>query len=43
MVEKLVTGIGDVVEGRKTWKDLLKGVLDSTSDLGSPGSSRRRR
>lgn len=48
MVEKFVSGFGDVVEGRKSWKDLLRGVLDSTSDLGaggggSPGSSRRRR
>lgn len=48
MVEKLVTGFGEVVEGRKSWKDLLRGVLDggSTSDLGGGGggsSSRRRR
>lgn len=27
MVERLVSGFGDVVEGRASWKDLLRGVL----------------
>jgi len=45
MVERFVVGGGDVVEGRKSWKELLRGVLDggSSSDLGSSGSGRRRR
>lgn len=54
MVERFVTGVGDVVEGRKTWKDLLRGVLEGGDDGGGGnsstedlrrgrGSSRRRR
>jgi len=49
MVEKLATGFGEVMEGRKTWKDLLRGfVEDAGSAGGSPsgsdrGSSSRRR
>jgi len=46
MVEKLIGGFEEVVEGRKSWKDLLAGLLDgvnaSGSDL-SAGSRRRRR
>lgn len=47
MVERLVSGFGDVVEGRANWKDLLKGVLmpevlggDSDGGGGGGGSSR---
>lgn len=46
MVEKLIGGFGDVVEGRKSWKDLLVGLLDgngSTSDLSAGGGRRSRR
>lgn len=28
MVEKLVHDFGDVVDGRKSWKDLLGGLMD---------------
>ncbi|KAL3424238.1 hypothetical protein PVAG01_03519 [Phlyctema vagabunda] len=40
MVERIMTGFGDVVDGKASWKDLLRGVLDES---GGSGSSRRRR
>jgi hypothetical protein len=44
MVEKIVRDVGDIVDGRKTWKDLLKGVIaDVEAAEGSDPSSRRRR
>jgi len=52
MVEKLVEGFGDVVEGRASWKDLLKGVLmpelmgqgqGGGSDVSEGGERRRRK
>lgn len=41
MVEKVVRGVGEVVEGRKTWGELLRGlVVDSgiADGLAVPGS-----
>lgn len=45
MVEKLATEFGDVIEGRKTWKDLLRGFMEEAGSLSNSerGSSRRRR
>ena len=48
MVEKIVREVGDVMEGRKTWKDLLLGVVGDAagggeSVTGSDDSGRRRR
>ncbi|RDW91095.1 hypothetical protein BP5796_02260 [Coleophoma crateriformis] len=46
MVERLVIGFGDVIEGRSSWKDLLRGVLDEDGSGGgsaSPHGLRRRR
>lgn len=49
MVEKLVGGFGEVMDGRKTWKDLLKGFVEEASAGASPpgsdrgGSSSRKR
>ncbi|PBP19994.1 hypothetical protein BUE80_DR009189 [Diplocarpon rosae] len=35
MVEKLVGGFGEVMEGRKSWKDLLRGVVEEGEERGS--------
>lgn len=46
MVEKIVRDVGDVVDGRKTWKDLLKSVVSDASLGGGESASdtaRRRR
>ncbi|CZS92093.1 uncharacterized protein RCO7_00703 [Rhynchosporium graminicola] len=39
MVEKLATGFGEVVEGKKSWKDLLRGFVAEGGDLGRGASS----
>lgn len=39
MVEKLIGGFGEVVEGRKTWRELLGGLMEG-GELG--GGGRRR-
>jgi hypothetical protein len=41
MIEKLARGFGEVVEGKKSWRIFLGGLLDGGGDLGG-GSSRRR-
>lgn len=49
MVEKIVTGVGQVLDGRATWKDLLLGVVPellgsgSGSEGGGGGGERRSR
>ena len=49
MVERIVREVGDVVDGKKTWKDLLRGFVDEASNAGSPeadgsdGGRRRKR
>lgn len=46
MVERVVRDFGDVVDGRKSWKDLLGtliGDVGGASGGGGGGSSRRRR
>lgn len=50
MVEKLAGDFGDVMEGRKTWKDLLRGFVEEAAGAGGSSSgseressSRRRR
>lgn len=40
MIERLVTGFGEVIEGRSSWKDLLSGVLEESG--GSRNGMRRR-
>jgi len=35
MVERIAKGVGEVLEGRGSWKDLLRGLLDE-------GGGRRR-
>jgi len=35
MVERVVRDVGDVVEGRKSWKDLLAGFVEQASGAGS--------
>jgi len=44
MVEKLAGDFGDVMEGRKTWKDLLRGFVEEAGGAGgtSSGSDRER-
>lgn len=42
MVEKIVRDFGDVVDGRKTWKDMLKEVMTDAS-AGNPDSDGRRK
>lgn len=44
MVEKLAGDFGDVMEGRKTWKDLLRGFVEEAGGAGgsSSGSERER-
>ncbi|KAH8676734.1 hypothetical protein BGZ60DRAFT_264545 [Tricladium varicosporioides] len=39
MVERVVHSFGDVVEGRKTWKDMLKELVESSQGMDS-GSDR---
>jgi len=34
MVERLVHGFGDVIDGRQSWKALLKGFWDESGGLG---------
>jgi hypothetical protein len=55
MVERVVRDVGDVVEGRKSWKDLLAGfveqaggaasgsAIENGSASGSTSPERRRR
>jgi hypothetical protein len=51
MVQRVVRDVGDVVEGRKSWKDLLAGFVEQASGAGSaiengsasPERRRRRR
>jgi hypothetical protein len=54
MVERVVRDVGDVVEGRKSWKDLLagfveqaasgsRGAIENGSGSGSASPERRRR
>jgi hypothetical protein len=55
MVERLASDFGDVMQGRKTWKDLLAGLLSDhagaltgsdgggSRDSGSPSRRERRR
>lgn len=43
MVERLVSGFGDVVEGRASWRDLLRGVLAGEGVDDAPSSRSRRR
>lgn len=45
MVERLVADFGDVVEGRKSWKDMLKDVVLSaqSAGIGGGGSDEERR
>jgi len=38
MVEKLVGDLGDVVDGRKSWKDLLREVVEG---VGGSGAGKR--
>jgi hypothetical protein len=38
MVERVVRDFGDVVDGRKSWKDLLGGIM---GDVGGGGKRRR--
>jgi hypothetical protein len=40
MVERVVRDFGDVVDGRKTWRDLIGGLV---ADVGDSGGSGRRR
>jgi hypothetical protein len=42
MVERIVHGFGDVVDGRKSWRDLLRGFVDEAGGSGS-GSDRDRK
>lgn len=45
MVEKLAGDFGDVMEGRKTWKDLLRGFVEEAGGAGGrseSGSDRER-
>lgn len=39
MVEKLTKDFGDVVSGKKSWKDMLLGIVEGASSLGSAGGS----
>ena len=39
MVEKLAGDFGDVMEGRKTWKDLLRGFVEEAGGGGAGGRS----
>lgn len=54
MVEKIVHDFGDVVDGKKSWKDLLGGLMEggglgaalsggSSSDVRDLSSRRKRR
>jgi len=43
MVERLVSGFGDVVEGKASWKDLLRGVLAPDLLGGGGGGGGRKR
>lgn len=54
MVEKIMHDFGDVVDGRKSWKDLIGGLVQggalgglggggSSSDVRDSGSRRKRR
>lgn len=44
MIERVVSDFGDVVDGKKTWKDLLRGFMEEQgSNSGSDGGRRRRR
>jgi len=44
MIERVVSDFGDVVDGRKSWKDLLRGLMEEQgSNSGSDGARRRRR
>jgi hypothetical protein len=44
MVERVVRDFSDVVDGRKSWKDLIGGLVSSVGgDTGGGGSSSKRR
>lgn len=46
MVERIVRDVGDMVGGKKTWKDLLRGIVDDAGSAGSGsdgGRSKKRR
>lgn len=40
MVEKWAKDFGDVIEGKKSWKDLLRGFVEEAGGLGGAGGSR---
>jgi hypothetical protein len=42
MVEKLVRDVGDIVDGKKSWKDLLRGLGDDAGSGSDTGRRRRR-
>jgi len=37
MVERVVRDFGEVIEGRKTWKDLLRGFIEEAGASGGQG------
>lgn len=39
MVERIVKDVGDVVEGKRTWKDLLRGFVDDAGTGGAGSGS----
>jgi len=47
MVEKLAHDFGDVMDGKKSWKDMLRGFIEEAGGVGSGSergeSSKRRR
>jgi hypothetical protein len=46
MVERFARDFGDVIEGRKSWKDMLRSFVEEAGAAASPGGSdsgRRRR
>ena len=42
MVEKIVRHVGDIVDGKKSWKDLLRGLGDDSAGGGKENGRRRR-
>lgn len=43
MVERIARDFGDVVDGRKSWRDLLGGLMEGVSGAGGEDGGRRRR
>jgi hypothetical protein len=43
MVERIARDFSDVVDGRKSWKDLLRGFFDEASGSGNGDDRERRR